>query len=356
MLLTFRLLVFAAGLVIVALAVTTRGLVPEPEARTRIGKVPSVGRSLVQQAIIPPALIERRSVDAEIGPVGELRGTRNSSGSAAEDALTIGSAVGGSMSASQLAASAGSRGGAPQSGGDEDIAKLGETPDRAPPQDTAQAQPATEQMLDREVPGSAQAAPATVPVAAPAPTEPVRDDDATAPVRSASGAIESLFVAPSLPSLAALRPSASPGLDELAVALNPAEAPAMAFGVEPETGRTGKTPAHTVRDLDRLSSLPADATASDRPSKKTKSVLATKRRVTAKHVKRSTADKSERKVAKRTREKVKVSRRAPRTKREAVVPASGATYVVQGVPQTYQYLYAVPLHTHVVAPGWTSVR
>ena len=314
MLLTFRLFVFAAGLVIVALAVTTRGLVPEPEARTRIGEVPSVGRSLVQQAIIPPALIERRSVDAEIGPVGELRGTRDSSGPAAENALIIGSAVGG----------------------------------------IAQAPPATEQMLEREAPGSAQAAPATAPVAAP--TEPVRDDDATAPARSASGAIESLFVAPSLPSLAALRPSASPGLDELAVALNPAEAPAMAFGVEPETGRTGKTPAHTVRDLDRLSSLPADATASDRPSKKTKSVRATKRRVTAKHVKRSTAAKSERKVAKRTREKVKVSRRATRTKREAVVPASGATYVVQGVPQTYQYLYAVPLHTHVVAPGWTSVR
>lgn len=308
MLLTFRLFVFAAGLVIVALAVTTRGLVPE--ARTRIGEVPSVGRSLVQQAIIPPALIERRSVDAEIGPVGELRGTRDSSGPAAEDALIIGSAVGG----------------------------------------IAQAPPATEQMLEREAPGSAQAAPAT------APTEPVRDDDATAPARSASGAIESLFVAPSLPSLAALRPSASPDLDELAGALNPAEAPAMAFGVEPETGRTGKTPAHTVRDLDRLSSLPADATASDRPSKKTKNVRASKRRVTAQHVKRSTADKSERKVAKRTRKKVKVSRRATPATPEAVAPATGATYVVQGVPQTYQYLYAVPLRPHVVAPGWTSVR
>jgi len=309
MLLTFRLFVFAAGLVIVALAVTTRGLVPEPEARTRIGEVPSVGRSLVQQAIIPPALIERRSVDAEIGPVGELRGTRDSSGPAAEDALTIGSAAGG----------------------------------------IAQAPPATEQMLEREAPGSAQAAPATAPVAAPAPTEPVRDDDATAPARSASGAIESLFVAPSLPSLAALRPSASPDLDELAVALNPAEAPAMAFGVEPETGRTGKTPAHTVRDLDRLTSLPADATASDRPSKNTKSVRASKRRVTAQHAKRST-------VAKRTRKKVKVSRRTTPATPEAVAPATGATYVVQGVPQTYQYLYAVPLRPHVVAPGWTSVR
>lgn len=327
MLLTFRLFVFAAGLVIVALAVTTRGLVPEPEARTRIGEVPSVGRSLVQQAIIPPALIERRSVDAEIGPVGELRGTRDSSGSAAEDALTIGSAVGG----------------------------------------VAQAPPATDQMLEREALGSAQAAPATVPVAAPAPTEPVRDDDATPPARSTSGAIESLFVAPSLPSLAALRPSGSPGLDELAEAPIAAGARAMAFGAEPETGRTGKAPAHTVRDLDRLSSLPADATASDpnarlesvsatRPSKKTKSVRATNRRVTAKHVKRSTADKSERKIAKRTRKKVKVSGRAAPATPEAVASATGATYVVQGVPQAYQYLYAVPLRPHVVAPGWTSVR
>ena len=124
MLLTFRLFIFAAGLVIVALAVTTRGLVPEPEARTHIGEVPSVGRSLVQQATIPPALIGRRSVAAEIGPVGELRGTGDSSGSAAEDAPTFGSAVGGSMSTSQLAASAGSRGGAPQSGDEADSQSL----------------------------------------------------------------------------------------------------------------------------------------------------------------------------------------------------------------------------------------
>jgi hypothetical protein len=40
---TFRLFLVAAGLVILALAVTARGLVPEPEVRTRIGEVPSVG-------------------------------------------------------------------------------------------------------------------------------------------------------------------------------------------------------------------------------------------------------------------------------------------------------------------------
>jgi hypothetical protein len=123
----------------------------------------------------------------------------------------------------------------------------------------------------------------------------------------------------------------------------------MAFGAEPESGRTGETPAHAARDLDPLSSLPADATA------KTKSVRATKR-ITAKHEKRSTAAKSERKVAKRTYKKAKISRRATPAKREAVVPASGAMDVVQGVPQTYQYLYAVPLRPHVVAPEWTSVR
>ena len=46
--------------------------VPEPEARTRIGEVPTLGRSLVQQAMIPPAAIERQLAGAEIGPVGSF--------------------------------------------------------------------------------------------------------------------------------------------------------------------------------------------------------------------------------------------------------------------------------------------
>ena len=50
MLVAFRLFLFAAGLVVLALVLTGRGLVPEPDVRTRIGEVPSVGRSLVQQA------------------------------------------------------------------------------------------------------------------------------------------------------------------------------------------------------------------------------------------------------------------------------------------------------------------
>ena len=65
MLVAFRLFLVAAGLVVLALAVTARGLVPEPDVRTRIGEVPSVGRSLVQQAIVPPAMIERQSSGPE---------------------------------------------------------------------------------------------------------------------------------------------------------------------------------------------------------------------------------------------------------------------------------------------------
>ena len=72
MLFTFRVFPAAAGLVILALAVTLGGLMPEPEARTRIGEVPSVGRSM------PPSIIERPSntaialARASGGTAGEL--------------------------------------------------------------------------------------------------------------------------------------------------------------------------------------------------------------------------------------------------------------------------------------------
>lgn len=64
MLLTFRLFLLAAGLIIVALAVTARGLVPDPEVRTHIGEPPSVSRSLVQQAIVPPATFVQSAADS----------------------------------------------------------------------------------------------------------------------------------------------------------------------------------------------------------------------------------------------------------------------------------------------------
>ncbi len=75
MLFMFRLLLVAAGMVIVALAMTARGLVPEPEVRTRIGEVPSIGRALVQQAIAPQPQIARLSIDptiSEANPLGKV--------------------------------------------------------------------------------------------------------------------------------------------------------------------------------------------------------------------------------------------------------------------------------------------
>ena len=58
MLLTFRLFLGGASLVILALAVIARGLIPMPEVRTRVGEVPTLGRSLIQEAMIPRAFID----------------------------------------------------------------------------------------------------------------------------------------------------------------------------------------------------------------------------------------------------------------------------------------------------------
>jgi hypothetical protein len=155
MVLTFRLFLVAAGLVILALAVTARGLVPEPEVRTRIGEVPSVGRSLVQQAIVPPAMIERLSVGPESKRAEEPAGTSEPSDSAIA-----------------LAAS---------------------------PRDSAHAPPGTEQTPDRGATGPAQAAlpeplaakPAETPepeTAKAALAEQARDRTATAPPEPSPGA------------------------------------------------------------------------------------------------------------------------------------------------------------------------
>jgi len=66
MLLTFRLFLGGASLVILALAVIARGLIPMPEVRTRVGEVPTLGRSLIQEAMILRAFI-----DVSDGPTGK---------------------------------------------------------------------------------------------------------------------------------------------------------------------------------------------------------------------------------------------------------------------------------------------
>ena len=337
MLPTFRLIFFAAGLVIVALAVTTRGLVPEPEARTRIGEVPTLGRSLVQQAMIPPAAIGPRSA-SNLGQADELRGTQGSPAPVTVGALAGGSPTGDPSSASVPIASTGAHGDPAQAVGGEDGLRAEEAPDGAPPQDVARAPSTMEEASDRAAPGSEQAP-------APAP-----EQAAMAPGRSTLGAVESLFMAPSLPSLAALRLSASPGLNELTENPVPAGVPAMAFAAEPDK-RSGSGAADRTDG-----NLPADATAADdaasataaesKASKKTKNAKASK------HGKRS--------AAKRSRKKVKAAHRSGPAKADiagpAAAPSAGAANAVQGVPRSYQYLYAIPLRSHVSAPEWTAVR
>lgn len=67
MLPTFRVLLAITGLgvVVVALAVVTSGLISPPEFPTRIGEVPSLSRSFIQEAMAPRLAIEARGDPAE---------------------------------------------------------------------------------------------------------------------------------------------------------------------------------------------------------------------------------------------------------------------------------------------------
>ena len=71
MAIVLRLFLFATGLVILALAVTTSGLLPPPEVRTRVGEIPAVSRSLLQQAMAPPTLFDRLSLEPAAAPADE---------------------------------------------------------------------------------------------------------------------------------------------------------------------------------------------------------------------------------------------------------------------------------------------
>lgn len=62
MLPTFRTMVIAVAAVFLALMVTARGLVTAPEAVTRIGEVPPLGRTLVQLAQVPLDDTQKRFV------------------------------------------------------------------------------------------------------------------------------------------------------------------------------------------------------------------------------------------------------------------------------------------------------
>ncbi len=142
MLVAFRLFLFAAGLVVLALVVTARGLVPEPDVRTRIGEVPSVGRSLVQQAIVPPAMIGRQSS----GPEGKRAETPTATSEPSD--LAAAPAPGGVVAGNSDEPAAAPEPRAAAEPGEADLVtvNLTEPPGSAEPSDIARAPPSSESL------------------------------------------------------------------------------------------------------------------------------------------------------------------------------------------------------------------
>jgi hypothetical protein len=133
MLLTFRLFLGGASIVILALTVIARGLIPVPDVRTRIGEVPSLGRSLIQQAMIPRAFI-----DVSDDPTGkraeESTGARQLSDTEVALVQVPGSASTGTSPASEPALAAASWDETPPPSALPEVATTAETPvsSRAP--------------------------------------------------------------------------------------------------------------------------------------------------------------------------------------------------------------------------------
>ncbi|MDC7987879.1 hypothetical protein PQJ75_29450, partial [Rhodoplanes sp. TEM] len=69
MLPTFRLMLVAIAAVFLVLVVAARGLVGHPEAVTRIGEVPVVGRDLLRLSVIPIDETQRRLMIAAMPPL-----------------------------------------------------------------------------------------------------------------------------------------------------------------------------------------------------------------------------------------------------------------------------------------------
>lgn len=65
MLPTFRVLLATTGLAVLVVAVATYGLIPTPEVRTRIGEVPAISRSFIQEAMAPRVSVQALGDTAE---------------------------------------------------------------------------------------------------------------------------------------------------------------------------------------------------------------------------------------------------------------------------------------------------
>jgi hypothetical protein len=299
MLPTFRILFVAAGLTVLIVMMASRGLVPTPEAHTRIGEVPSVARSLVQQAMVP-----RLSVGPSIVFAEERAPLREATGSAPVIVATPAGSVEareGGVAAAPASPSD------PQAEGSDALGDLirtilAETPEPAARAESELASPSPSAPMPAEKAETAKGPAAAGPPALAFGAEPKIERKAAA--------------APAGERTAATTPQAEPGMTA-----TPAPAPAETKAAKPESSRK------------------AAAKQKPRAAKKAvaKKQRMTKRKVAAKPVVRKKARLVH--AARRNRHAAKPSRRF-----DPITPTVNQTApgVYQATPSGYHPNYDTP--------------
>ncbi len=336
MLVAIRLFLAATGLVVLALAVTARGLVPEPDVRTRIGEVPSVGRSLVQQAIVPPATIERQSSGLD--------------GDRAEAPADAAGALAPAHSASVDKPSSGSEAAAAAAPREADLAAvhLTETPSPAKPSDIADGR------WDGAGPDRAAAAGQAA------------LSDSFGEVRRNARAFAGRRAGRSRIHLRAGREARRGGGARFGRtararlcrrARGRTQAPCRRPGAAPEKAKPDEAAAPAGGPAAAIGpdSDPASEAAQTRSSKSANKSTAAKRKV-ARSSARKAAAKSERKDADKPRGKIKVARRASRRPGRPAIEQWTTPDGFSATPQTYQYRYTAPAGENAAPADTTSVQ
>ena len=326
MLFMVRLFLVAAGMVTVALAMTARGLVPEPEVRTNIGVVPSVGRELVQLAVVPPTQIARLTVDPTLSGASRL-------GRIVVAPLP------------ELAASP----------------PTSETPDVPPTREQASAvgaagvAPAPLATKPAETAENEHAAPPGAQVANRSPSA-ASDPSSTAALTPApSGAPEPSSSAAS--EVAVVSPATSTEMSRAAEPSAPVEPPALAFGAEPDASRrtesvagerTAAAPSRPPLDDDRTAAggaLKAKLSDTQSGSEGAEQTRSSKGKKSARETRRKTAARRSgaraRTIATSARKKVTIAKTAPRAKQRNHEQVSSPADLKLG-PEPFEYMFAVP--------------
>lgn len=291
MLFMVRLFLVAAGMVTVALAMTARGLVPEPEVRTNIGVVPSVGRDLVQLAVVPPSQMARLTIDPTLSVASQL----------------------GRVVAAPL----------------PELVASSPTPE-------------TSHVSLARAPASAVGAGsvASAPLAA-KPADAAENEHAAPP----GAATE----------VAAVSPTTSAEKSRAAEPSAPVEPPALAFGADQDQraasvsgDRTAAVVSKPALDDDRAGpggALKANPLNSPPGSKGAEQTSPSKGKTSAHEIRRKTAARRTavraRTVAASVRKKVRIAKSASRTKPRNHTPASSPASLKIG-PEPFEYMFAAP--------------